>query len=364
MEEVRVNLGDRSYSILVGRKLLKDTGSILKERGIAGRILVVTNPTVAQWYLQPLVQSLADAGYSAGSVEIPDGEEYKSFESARRIYDILVEGKYDRKSCLIALGGGVIGDLTGFVAATYMRGVGFVQIPTTLLAQVDSSIGGKVAVNHPSGKNLIGSFYQPALVIADVDTLTTLPERELGSGMAEVVNHGIILDENYFRLIVAELAMIRQVEAGTMAWVVAGSCQIKAGVVEQDEKETTGLRAILNFGHTVGHALESITNYCRFKHGEAIAIGMIAAIKIATEMQILNQPALCQTLVEICRELNLPTQIQELPLNDIYETIFLDKKVAFGQIRWILPRQLGEAAIFTDVPRQVVEKVLREMGAN
>jgi 3-dehydroquinate synthase len=362
MEEVSVNLGDRSYWILVGQELLVNAGGIFKERGIAGKILVVTNPTVAQWYLQPLIQSLTGAGYTVGSVEIPDGEEYKSLEQASRIYDRLVEGKYDRKSSLIALGGGVIGDLTGFVAATYMRGIGLVQIPTTLLAQVDSSIGGKVAVNHPSGKNLIGSFYQPSLVITDVDTLKTLPERELSSGMAEVIKHGIILDENYFRLILAELAMIRQVEPGTMIWVVTGSCQIKAGVVEQDEKEA-GLRAILNFGHTVGHALESSTNYCRFKHGEAIAIGMLAATKIAAEMKLLKQPALYQTLFEICRDLNLPTQIQNSAVKDIYEAVYLDKKVAFGQIRWVLPRQLGDVAVCNDIPQQVVEKVLREMGA-
>jgi 3-dehydroquinate synthase len=345
------------------RSLVKDTGGILKERGIAGKILVITNPTVAQWYLQPVIQSLADAGYTVGSVEIPDGEEYKSLEQANRIYDILAEGKYDRKSSLIALGGGVIGDLTGFVAATYMRGVGFVQIPTTLLAQVDSAIGGKVAVNHPRGKNLIGSFYQPALVISDVDTLKTLPERELSSGMAEVIKHGIILDENYFRLILAELAFIRQVEPGTMVWVVTGSCQIKAKVVEQDEKEA-GLRAILNFGHTVGHALETSTDYCRFKHGEAIAIGMLAVTKIAAEMKLLEQPALYQTLDDICRDLNLPTQIQDLAAKDVYEAVYLDKKAAYGQIRWVLPRQLGDVAVYNDVPQPVVEKVLREMGAN
>lgn len=363
MEEVRVNLGERSYSILVGPGLLKDAGELIKEWGIAGKIMIVTNPTVAQWYLQPLVQSLTAAGYSVQSIEIPDGEEYKTPEQAGHIYNGLVEGKYDRKSLLIALGGGVIGDLAGFAAATYMRGIRFIQIPTTLLAQVDSSIGGKVAVNHPRAKNIIGSFYQPALVIADMNTLKTLPKQELNSGMAEVIKHGVILDENYFRLIQAELAMIRQVDPGIMTWVVTGSCQIKAGIVEQDEKET-GLRAILNFGHTVGHALESLTNYCRFKHGEAVAAGMLAATQIAAGMKILEQPELYNTLLDFCQGLHLSAEIKDLKVTEIYEAISLDKKVDSGQVRWILPRKLGEAAIYKDVPRPLVEKVLREMGAS
>lgn len=362
MEEVRVNLAERSYSIIIGQDLLKNAGAIFKERGIAGKILIVTNPTVAGWYLEPLLQSLTAAGYDAQAMEIPDGEEYKSLEQAGRIYDRLVEEKFDRKSLLVALGGGVIGDLTGFVAATYMRGIKFIQIPTTLLAQVDSSVGGKVAVNHPRGKNLIGSFYQPVLVITDIATLKTLPERELSCGMAEVIKYGVILDENYFRLIMAELALIRSVDPGTMSWVVTGSCQIKAQVVEQDEKES-GLRAILNFGHTIGHALESITDYAVFKHGEAVALGMLAAVKIALQMEVLKQPDLYGLLSQFCQELNLPTRIPGLPVKSIYDTIYLDKKVVFGQIRWVLPRDIGAVEVFDNVPSQVVEQVLREMGA-
>lgn len=363
MEEIRVNLAERSYPILIGQNLLPGAGAIFKERGISGKILIVTNPTVAKWYLEPLFQSLVDAQYSVQTVQIPDGEEYKSLDQASRIYDLLVEGQYDRKSWLVALGGGVIGDLTGFVAATYMRGIGFVQIPTTLLAQVDSSIGGKVAVNHPRGKNLIGFFYQPSLVLTDIQTLKTLPERELSSGMAEVIKHGIIMDDNYFRLIHAELALIHQIELGTMTWLVAGSCQIKAQIVEQDEREN-GLRAILNFGHTVGHALESLTNYTYYRHGEAVAIGMLAATQIAIEMGVLQTSELYQSLNEVCQGLNLPTRITNLGVQDIYQKLYLDKKVVSGQIRWVLPQELGEAGVYNSVSEQIVKQVLVEMGAN
>ena len=362
MEEVRVNLGERSYSILIGLELLKNAGAIFKEHGIAGKIFIVTNPIVAGWYLEPLMQSLTAAGYEVQAMEIPDGEESKSLEQVSRIYDRLVDGKYDRKSVLIALGGGVIGDLAGFAASTYMRGIKFIQMPTTLLAQVDSSVGGKVAVNHPRGKNLIGSFYQPALVITDITTLKTLPERELSCGMAEVIKYGVIMDENYFRLIMAEQAMIRAVDPGTMSWVVTGSCEMKAQVVEQDEKES-GLRAILNFGHTIGHALESITNYNVFKHGEAVALGMLGAVQIALRMEKLKQPELYDLLVQFCQMFNLPTRISGLAVNDIYEAIFLDKKVAFGQIRWVLPKSIGTVEVYNDIPSQVVEQVLEEMGA-
>jgi 3-dehydroquinate synthase len=362
MEEVKVNLGERSYSILVGQELIAEAGSIFRERGINGKILVITNPTVGQWYLKPLLNSLAASDFEVNSVEIPDGEEHKSLEQANCLYNVLVEGRYDRKTVLIALGGGVVGDLTGFVASTYMRGVQFVQIPTTLLAQVDSSIGGKVAVNHPQGKNLIGAFYQPGLVISDVDALVTLPEVELSSGMAEVVKHGLILDENYFQLIMGEIGAIRRVDPGIMAWVVTGSCDIKARVVEEDEKES-GLRAVLNFGHTLGHALESITEYKYYKHGQAISLGMLAAVQIADAVGLLEQQDLYETLLKIFKELDLPTVIPGFPVADIFRVIHLDKKVELGKIRWVLPKRVGEVTISGEVPQGVVEKILLGMGA-
>ena len=364
MERIRLNLTEqcRTYDILIGDGLIPKTGMLLKEHQMKGRVVVITNPTVAQWYLEPLLKSLAAAGYEAGVVQVPDGEVYKSLEEASKIYDFLVESRYDRKTILIALGGGVIGDLAGFVAATYMRGIGLVQIPTTLLAQVDSSIGGKVAVNHPNGKNLIGAFYQPRLVISDVDTLKTLPDRELAAGMAEVVKHGIILDENYFSLVTSELERIRERDPAFMAFVVAGSCRIKADVVINDEKET-GIRALLNFGHTIGHSLESLTQYTMYKHGEAVMLGMLAAIRVAVRFGCLPQASFYDTLETTAKSFGMPVTIPGLPARDIYDMLMGDKKAEYGKIRWILPVQLGKAEIVTDLPREMVETVLREMGA-
>lgn len=361
MEEVRLNLAERSYSILIAEGLLGKTGEVLRERQFQGRILIVTNPTVAHWYLEPVVQSLKDAGFDYKVAEVPDGESYKSLEQASILYDTLVDGAFDRKSILIALGGGVIGDLTGFVAATYMRGVRFIQIPTTLLAQVDSSIGGKVAVNHPKGKNLIGAFYQPSLVISDVGALRTLPKTEFSSGMAEVIKHGIIMDENYLRLITGEHQLISSLDPGLLSFVVSGSCRIKSQVVEQDEKES-GLRAILNFGHTIGHAIEAVTNYTRYKHGEGVAIGMVAAAKIAAQTGLLKQPDLLARILEICGRFQLPTHLPGLAISDILKVIQLDKKVEYSKVRWILPESIGSMKITNEVTEEVITSVLSEMG--
>lgn len=364
MEKVSLSLAERqqSYDILIGEGLINQAGSLLQERGFRGRVMVVTNPTVAGWYLNPLLKSLSAAGFVVESVEVPDGESYKSLEQANLIYNRLIDGHYDRKTLLIALGGGVIGDLTGFIAATYLRGVPFIQIPTTLLAQVDSSVGGKVAVNHPMGKNLIGAFYQPKLVISDVLSLKTLPERELSSGMAEVIKHGLILDENYFQFILGEFETIRQIEPGIMTWIVMGSCKIKADIVETDEKET-GIRAILNFGHTVGHSLESITHYNQFKHGEAVALGMLAAIKIAEGLALIKETEMYPMVEDCLVKLDLPTRIPGLSLTEIWEGLLLDKKAESGKIRWILPNRLGNVDIIKEVPQLLVESVLLELGA-
>jgi 3-dehydroquinate synthase len=361
METIRLNLAERSYEIIIGNGLIKEAGRLIREHGILGRMMVVTNPTVARWYLEPLVNALTAAGYQVDSMEIPDGENYKSLEQANRIYDRLVALEYDRKAVLIALGGGVIGDLTGFAAATYMRGIKFIQVPTTLLAQVDSSVGGKVAVNHPQGKNLIGAFYQPQLVIADVGALQTLPRRELSSGMAEVIKHGIILDPNYYQLVQGEIKLLREANADLMTWVVAGSCKIKAEVVEQDERET-GLRAILNFGHTIGHACESFTHYEYYKHGEGVALGMLAAVKIATRLNLLNDPTLEASLFKLLQELELPVTLPGFSIAELTQKLYLDKKVEYGQIRWVMPQRLGTVFVTSDIPQPVVAEVLLELG--
>jgi 3-dehydroquinate synthase len=361
METIHLNLAERSYEILIGKGLLKEAGRLIREHGIRSRVLVVSNSTVAAWYMEPLLNSLVAAGYQADSLQIPDGESYKSLEQANRIYDRLAELEYDRKSAIIALGGGVIGDLAGFAAATYMRGIQFIQVPTTLLAQVDSSVGGKVAVNHPQGKNLIGAFYQPRLVLADVGTLATLPQRELSSGMAEVIKHGIIVDPNYYQLIQGEIKQLREANADLMTWVVAGSCKIKAEVVEQDEREN-GLRAILNFGHTVGHACESLTGYKYFKHGEGVALGMLAAVKIATRLNLLTDPGLEVSLLQLLQELDLPVTLPGLSVAALFRKLYLDKKVEYGKIRWVMPKSLGEVFVTSEIPQSVVEAVLLEMG--
>src|SRR3990172_3293900 len=261
-EIVRVELGERSYDIEIGAGLLPSVGEKMRALGLTGRAGVVTNETVAPLYLDAVMKSLSAAGIEAVSLVLPDGEEFKTLPWASHLYDRLMEERFDRKCALVALGGGVIGDLTGFVAATYMRGIPFVQAPTTLLSQVDSSVGGKTGVNHPLGKNMIGAFYQPRLVTADVDTLNTLPREEFLSGMAEVVKYGVIWDAEFFGFIEANRGAILDKEPVALTHIIKRSCEIKALVVGRDERES-GLRAILNYGHTVGHAVESLTNYTR-----------------------------------------------------------------------------------------------------
>jgi 3-dehydroquinate synthase len=361
MEEIRVELGERSYSVLIGSGFIAESGPLFKKHGVKGRILVVTNPTVAAWYLDPLLGSLGASGYQAEALLVPDGEEFKSLEQAVRIYNTLVEGEYDRKSVLVALGGGVIGDLTGFAAATYMRGVRFIQVPTTLLAQVDSSVGGKTAVNHPKGKNLIGAFYQPALVLSDVTSFRTLPEREFNSGLVEVVKHGLILEPEYFKMLAEELPAIRERAQEVMTKVVAGSCRIKGRVVQEDERET-GRRAILNLGHTIGHALESITDYQYYKHGEAVAVGIMAALKIARRNGLLEEIDLEGRMASFFNTLNLPTGIPGLSIEKIIALLYLDKKVEYGKVRWVLPQSLGRITITTAIPVETVKDTLAELG--
>lgn len=364
MEQLRLNLAEasRNYDILIGEGLLGTVGKLLRQYELRDRVVVVTNPTVAGLYLQTVLEALQAADFDAAVIEIPDGESYKSLEQAQRIYDFLVAGKYDRNTIILALGGGVIGDLSGFAAATYMRGVRLVQCPTTLLSQVDSSVGGKVAVNHPQGKNLIGAFYQPNLVVSDVVTLKTLPERELASGMAEVLKHGVIADENYYTLVSADLDQVLQLNSTFMTYVVSGSCRIKADVVQSDEKEQ-GLRAILNFGHTIGHSLESLTGYQVYTHGEGVFLGMLAGIKLAERIGWLPDDNLGTSLQKTIEVLGAPKLIKDLAARDIYETLFLDKKVKQGKIRWVLPKCLGEVKVTSEVSQDLVMEVLKEMGA-
>jgi len=281
--ELAVALGERSYPIIIGRHLLDQPGFANHIPG--KRVAIVTNTVVAPLYLERLIAMLEAAGKQCLSIVLPDGEEEKNVDNLMRIFDVLLEKKCDRKTTLVALGGGVIGDMTGFAAATYMRGVPFVQMPTTLLAQVDSSVGGKTAINHPLGKNMIGAFYQPQSVLADTATLTTLLQRELSAGLAEVIKHGAIIDAAFFSWLETHMDQLMARDDAALAQVIQRSCEIKADVVRQDE---SGLRAILNFGHTFGHAIESGLGYGEWLHGEAVGCGMVMAADLSHRLGYLS----------------------------------------------------------------------------
>jgi 3-dehydroquinate synthase len=280
MQSLKVNLGERSYPIYVGAGILERAGELLTRAGLRGKVAIVTNPVVAQLYLDTAHDALNRAGFDVTPVLIPDGEEHKNLQSLASIYDGLIAARLERKSCVFALGGGVIGDLAGLAAATYLRGVPYVQVPTTLLAQVDSSVGGKTGVNHADGKNLIGAFYQPKLVLIDVAVLRSLPKRELVAGLAEVIKYGIIEDPALFSLLEQGVEKIIGLQREMLTRVIATSCAIKARVVEADEREDD-YRAVLNFGHTVGHALEAATGYRQLLHGEAVGVGMVKAAALS-----------------------------------------------------------------------------------
>ena len=356
IETVRVELGPRSYDIEIGAGLLAQVGARMKALGMTGRVGVVTNETVAPLYGGAVMASLSDAGFNPVLIEVPDGEEYKSLAWASHLYDRLLAMRFDRKCALTALGGGVVGDLTGFVAATYMRGIPFVQVPTTLLAQVDSSVGGKTGVNHPKGKNMIGAFYQPRYVCSDVATLSTLPDAEFLSGMAEVVKYGVIHDEALFSMLEKGRDDILRKDTRMLARMIRRSCEIKAEVVGKDELEG-GLRAILNYGHTVGHAIEALTNYTGFRHGEAVSIGMVAAARLA------HRSGLCGRDVEARVEallisLGLPVRFPGLAPGAVLDAISLDKKSEGGKVRFVLPKRIGEVVITQDWDEKALVEVL------
>ena len=340
MQTVTVNLGQRSYPIELGEGLLSRVGEMMKAQGIGGRVGIVSNPPVAGLYGEEVRESLRGAGYETTLVLIPEGEAHKNTASLGLIYDALVEHRFDRSATLIALGGGVIGDVTGYAAATFLRGIGFVQIPTTLLAQVDASVGGKTAVNHHQGKNLIGAFHQPRLVVIDMNTLRTLPQREFAAGMAEVIKHGIIEDAGFFGFLEEAMDALLRMEPAAVETAVAASCRIKAAVVEQDEREDDR-RAILNFGHTIGHALESFTGYERFLHGEAVAIGMIQAAALSAGRGLCSAAELGR-IEALLRRAGLPWRLPEdIALEDLVAGMALDKKSHAGKIKFVLCEGIG-----------------------
>ena len=352
---LQVDLGDRSYPITIGQGLLSD--SELIARHVAGkRVAIVTNTTVGPLYLDRLVNLLAGAGKQVTTIVLPDGEEEKNWASLMRVFDVLLEQKFDRKTTLVALGGGVIGDLTGFAAATYMRGVPFIQVPTTLLAQVDSSVGGKTGINHPLGKNMIGAFYQPQAVVADTATLNTLPPRELSAGLAEVIKHGAIIDAAFFDWIEANIGKLVARDASALAYAIQRSCEIKAEVVRQDEREG-GLRAILNFGHTFGHAIEAGLGYGEWLHGEAVGCGMVMAADLSHRLGFIDAETR-KRMIALVQAAGLPTVAPDLGVERWLELMQVDKKNEGGQIKFILIKPLGTPVIMP-VPQDALLATLK-----
>lgn len=353
--QLKVDLGSRSYPILIGQSLLTDADLI--GRHIQGqRVAVVTNTTVAPLYLDAFVQTLQAAGKQVMTVILPDGEEYKNWASLMQIFDALLGAKCDRKTTLIALGGGVIGDLTGYAAASYMRGIPFVQVPTTLLSQVDSSVGGKTGINHPLGKNMIGAFYQPQAVITDITTLATLPARELAAGLAEIIKVAAIIDAPFFDWIEANIARLVARDTTAIAEAIRRSCEIKADVVRQDEREG-GLRAILNFGHTFGHAIESGLGYGKWLHGEAVGCGMVMAADLSYRLGFIDYVSKIR-VVNLVQAAGLPTMAPDLGQARWLELMEVDKKNEGGQIKFILLKPLGKPAIMS-VPSDILLATLQ-----
>jgi 3-dehydroquinate synthase len=346
-----VELGERSYPIAIGPALLGD-GELLTRHVGGSKVAIVTNTTVAALYLAPLQRLLAERGKEVITIVLPDGEQYKDWSSLMQIFDALLLNKCDRKTTLVALGGGVIGDLTGYAAASYMRGIGFIQLPTTLLAQVDSSVGGKTGINHPMGKNMIGAFYQPRIVIADTATLETLPARELSAGLAEVIKHGAITDAAFFDWIEANIVKLMARDKSALAYAIARSCEIKADIVRQDEREG-GLRAILNFGHTFGHAIEAGLGYGKWLHGEAVGCGMVMAADLSARMGLIDDGVVSRIRALVAAA-GLPVQAPDLGLERWIELMEVDKKNEGGAIKFILLKALGSPNISTAPQEQLL----------
>jgi len=355
-ECVHIDLGDRSYPIVIGSGLLGE-GANYADLPAAALALIVTNTTVAPLYAQALRDALAPRFRSVQVLELPDGEAHKNWETLNTVFDALLGHGADRKTVLFALGGGVVGDMTGFAAACYMRGVPFVQVPTTLLAQVDSSVGGKTAINHPLGKNMVGAFYQPRLVLCDLDTLQTLPQREIAAGLAEIIKYGPIADMAFFDWIEANSEALVAREPAALAHAVRRSCEIKAAVVGQDERES-GLRAILNFGHTFGHAIESGLGYGEWLHGEAVGCGMVMAARLSLKLGGVDA-AFVQRLTALIERAGLPIRAPAFGAERYLSLMRVDKKSEAGEIRFVVIDRPG-CALMRPVPDALVREVLAE----
>jgi 3-dehydroquinate synthase len=356
---IKVDIPEKSYDITIAPGSLDQLGEQMASLKLGKKVLLVSNPMIFKYYGERAIASLEKAGFQVVSYNLPPGERYKTLNSIQKLYDIALENRLERSSTMVALGGGVIGDMTGFAAATWLRGINVVQVPTSLLAMVDSAIGGKTGVNHPHGKNLIGAFHQPSLVLIDPEVLKTLPAREFRAGMAEVIKYGIIWDTELFTQLTASkhLDQLRYVKSDLINSILTHSCQAKADVVSKDEKES-GLRAILNYGHTIGHAVESLTEYRLFKHGEAVGIGMVAAGDIAVKLGLWQQ-ADAERQNALIKKAGLPTQIPaDLDIEALIDALQLDKKVKSGKVRFVLPTQIGAVKVTDEVPTEIIREVL------
>ena len=355
MQNVVIDLGPRSYPILIGTGILQDA-VVIREAVTARDVLIVTNVTVGPLYLEQVTRALD--GKRVRSTVLPDGERHKTLDVVARIFDALVAGHMNRDACVVALGGGVVGDMAGFAAACYQRGVDYVQVPTTLLAQVDSSVGGKTGVNHPGGKNLIGAFHQPRAVISDTGTLATLPPRELRAGLAEVIKYGLIADAGFLDWIDANLEAILRLDATALTHAIRRSCEIKAAIVAEDEREH-GRRALLNLGHTFGHAIETATGYGHWLHGEAVGVGMLLAADVSRRIGWLGAGDVAR-LRGLLQRAGLPANAPAIGASRALELMRMDKKVLEGRIRLVLLQKTGEGVVRSDYPVDALEATLRE----
>ena len=353
MDRLRIELGPRSYPILIGPRLLDDA-ALLGEAITARDVLVVSNTTVAPLYLAKLGQGLA--GKRVAAAILPDGEQFKTLETLGQVFDALVERRMNRDACVVALGGGVVGDMAGFAAACYQRGVDYVQVPTTLLAQVDSSVGGKTGVNHPHGKNLIGAFHQPRAVISDTDTLRTLDPRELRAGLAEVIKYGLVADESFLAWLEASLDALLALEPAALAHAIRRSCEVKAEIVAEDEREH-GRRALLNLGHTFGHAIETATGYGEWLHGEAVGAGMLMAADLSCRLGWLGAADVERVRALLARA-GLPLEAPRIGAARALDLMGMDKKVLAGRIRLVLLRRIGAGVVAGDYPADALQATL------
>ncbi|MBI5788308.1 MAG: 3-dehydroquinate synthase [Candidatus Schekmanbacteria bacterium] len=359
-EKINLNLGENSYPIIIGQDNLAALGNLIQELNLGRDIFLITNTVVAKLYGDTVIKHLRQAGIKHLQMSvIPDGEQAKTIENWHKVLGEIADfdNGLNKRLVVVNLGGGVVGDLGGFVAAVYRRGINFVQVPTTLLANVDSGVGGKVAVNFKQGKNLVGAFYQPRLVFVDLSLLKSLPQAEMRAGLAEVVKYGVIADSELFAFLEQNYHAILQYDLEALHHIVRRSYQIKAQMVEQDERDTKGIRALLNFGHTFGHAIETATNYARYRHGEAVAIGMICAAQLAEELGMFSQGE-TQRLEALMAKIGLPAKIQGADLAQIMQAMTHDKKFVNKKNRFILPVKIGEAAVKEGIDETLIKKIV------